>query len=75
MSHHEVENIHFTDPEFPLESNCDQHSKLTDFICVTCDLLICSICAIENHRPHDIQPLEKYVRIKNNICILVIIIF
>lgn len=65
MSQHELERIYVTNQEFPLEPKCDQHSKLIDFICVTCDILLCSICAIENHKQHDVQHLKRYVRIKN----------
>lgn len=74
MSQHELERLHFTDPEFPIEFNCDQHSKLIEFICITCDVQMCSICAVENHRYHDKENLEKYVRIKNNINIFSLII-
>lgn len=54
--------------ELPQESRCDQHLKIIDFICETCQSQICSICAIETHRQHVIHPLDKYVRIINWYC-------
>lgn len=61
MSKHQIEVIN-NNINLPQECRCDEHLKVIDFICLTCQLQICSICAIGNHRPHDIHPLEKYVR-------------
>lgn len=63
MSLHDLEKIDNIHPELPPESKCDIHLKLIEFICVPCQLHLCSMCAINDHRLHDIQPLENYVRI------------
>lgn len=67
MVQHTVETLNNTDPSLHFEKpNCVKHSKLSiDFICVTCELKMCSLCAIEDHRQHDVQYLENYVRFKN----------
>lgn len=63
MSQHDLKKVDTTHLEFVQASKCDIHLKLIDFICITCEKQMCSNCAIDNHRNHDIQDLEKYVRI------------
>lgn len=63
MSLHEIEILDNANFELLLETKCNQHSKIIDFICVTCNIQLCPFCAIENHRQHNILPLEKYVRL------------
>lgn len=60
---HGIEKLDTTYSEFFQPTKCNFHLKLHEFMCTTCEIQICSICAIENHRLHDIQQLEKYVRI------------
>jgi len=59
---HTVETLNNTHPALRFEKpSCDKHTKLpVDFICVTCELKMCSLCAIEGHRQHDVQYLENY---------------
>jgi len=67
MSRHTVELLKNTHPALEFEKlKCSQHTKLSiDFICLDCKLKMCSICAINDHRQHDIQYLENYVSFIN----------
>jgi len=58
---HQIDRI---DTAFPQEFKCNQHLKLINFVCVTCQLEICSNCAIDNHQPttHEVLSLDTYVR-------------
>ncbi|XP_025195551.1 RING finger protein 17-like isoform X2 [Melanaphis sacchari] len=60
MLQHDLKKLDTTHLKFLQASKCDLHLKLIDFICITCDRQMCSICAIDNHRHHDVQDLKKY---------------
>jgi len=62
---HDLNKLDTTHLEFLQTSKCDLHLKIIDFICITCKMELCSICAVENHRHHEVHHLEKYVRIMN----------
>jgi len=62
---HDLSKLDTTHLEFLQASKCDLHLKIIDFICTTCEIELCSICAVENHRHHEVHHLEKYVRIMN----------
>ncbi|XP_022183496.1 RING finger protein 17 isoform X2 [Myzus persicae] len=57
---HDLNELDTTHLEFLQVSKCDLHLKIFDFICITCEIELCSICAVENHRHHDVQHLGKY---------------
>lgn len=65
MSQHDLKKLDTTHLEFLKAFKCDLHLKSIDFICITCEKQMCSICAVEHNRNHDIQHMEKYVRIKS----------
>lgn len=73
MSLHDIEMFYNEHLKLPLESTCHQHLKVIDVVCITCHKQLCSFCAIENHRQHNILPLEKYVRIYYTIFMWIII--
>lgn len=62
MSHHDIETFDNEFLNLPVESICNQHLKVIDFFCTTCQMQMCSFCAIERHQQHNLLPLEKYVR-------------
>lgn len=63
MSEHEIETLDYPLPEVLEEFTCDEHKKPKEFICDTCQLLLCSICAVEIHRLHEVLHWNNYVRI------------
>jgi len=65
MSQHDLNKLDTTHLEFLQASKCDLHLKINDFICITCKKELCPVCAVENHRHHELLHLEKYVRIMN----------
>ena len=44
----------------PLQT-CKTHKQALDHYCCDCNVLICSLCAKNNHNRHDYQPLEVVV--------------
>lgn len=65
MLQHDLNKLDTTHLEFLQASKCDLHLKINDFICITCKKELCPVCAVENHRHHELLHLEKYVRIMN----------
>ncbi|XP_070711056.1 E3 ubiquitin-protein ligase TRIM47-like [Pempheris klunzingeri] len=50
------------------EKMCTKHNKLTEIYCVTDQQLVCSLCAVEEHKGHETNPvsvlkamMEKYL--------------
>ncbi|XP_029343663.1 tripartite motif-containing protein 29 isoform X1 [Acyrthosiphon pisum] len=60
MSQHDLNKLDISHLELLQASKCDLHLKINDFICITCETELCPVCAVENHRHHDVHHLEKY---------------
>lgn len=65
MSQHDLFKLDTTHLDLLQASKCDLHLKINDFICITCKIELCPVCAVESHRHHEVHHLEKYVRIMN----------
>jgi len=65
MSQHDLNKLDTTHLKFLQASECDLHLKVNDFICLTCEIELCTVCAVENHQLHEVHQLEIYVRIMN----------
>ncbi|XP_050437515.1 RING finger protein 17 isoform X2 [Adelges cooleyi] len=59
-SQHIPETLNKINIQLPPEPRCEQHMKNIEFVCITCQLEVCSVCALDSHRPHDIIQLETY---------------
>ncbi|XP_050532840.1 RING finger protein 17 isoform X2 [Daktulosphaira vitifoliae] len=60
MSKHIPEMIDKINIVLNSEPKCDQHFKTIEFICVTCEVNICSYCLVQSHKTHDVSTLEIY---------------
>ncbi|XP_028681707.1 tripartite motif-containing protein 16-like [Erpetoichthys calabaricus] len=70
MPHYEVLSLKkhtLSNPDGNLKRNaCAKHLKIMKMFCITDDICICWICAMDEHKGHDMEKLKKAREIKQN---------
>ena len=49
-----------------LNNNCELHQKeILKYVCVTCNQAVCTLCVMNKHPKHDVQPVEQFLKNKS----------